>query len=96
MERRRQDRLSGSSQSLVEILRVPIVPVPEFVGIHHRQHRPTVGVSGRLFDALGKAGINVLAIAQGSSECNISFVIDTGDQGKALKAVHTVFLTGAD
>lgn len=51
------------------------------------------GVAGRLFEALGKNGINLAAIAQGSSELNISFVIDKNDEVKALNAVHEAFFT---
>ncbi len=53
--------------------------------------RHTPGISGRLFQALGKNGINVLAIAQGSSELNISVVIARHDVAKALNALHDAF-----
>ena len=49
------------------------------------------GVSGRLFDTLGKNGINVEAIAQGSSELNITFAVHKKDEAKALNAVHDAF-----
>lgn len=49
------------------------------------------GVSGRLFDAVGKSGINIYAIAQGASEVNISFVIKEDDLRKALNTVHDAF-----
>lgn len=49
------------------------------------------GVSGKLFQALGRNGINVIAIAQGSSELNISFVIDDKDESKALNLIHDAF-----
>jgi aspartokinase/homoserine dehydrogenase 1 len=49
------------------------------------------GISGRLFGALGKNGINVRAIAQGSSERNISAVIATPDTKKALNVLHEAF-----
>lgn len=51
----------------------------------------TPGVAAQFFDALGKAGINVRAIAQGSSERNISAVIDQKDSTRALRAVHGGF-----
>lgn len=53
--------------------------------------RGTYGISGRLFSALGKTQINVLAIAQGSSERNISFVIKNSDKEKALCTIHRAF-----
>src|SRR5690606_12076279 len=43
------------------------------------------GIAGRFFGTLGRAGINVRAIAQGSSERNISAVIDTGEVTRALR-----------
>ena len=49
------------------------------------------GVSGRLFQALGKNGINAVAIAQGSSELNVSVVIPKEDETKALNALHEAF-----
>jgi aspartokinase/homoserine dehydrogenase 1 len=51
----------------------------------------TPGVSGRLFGALGKGNVNVVAIAQGSSEFNISLVVTKGDAEKAIKAIHEEF-----
>lgn len=53
------------------------------------KHNP--GTSGRMFGALGKNGVNVRAIAQGSSELNISAVIHQSDVGKALNALHEAF-----
>ncbi|MEI7812525.1 MAG: bifunctional aspartate kinase/homoserine dehydrogenase I [Ignavibacteria bacterium] len=53
--------------------------------------RKTIGVSGKIFQALGKNGINVVAIAQGSSELNISTVIPREDEAKALNALHDIF-----
>ncbi len=55
--------------------------------------KQTPGVSGKLFHALGRNGVNVRAIAQGSSEYNISVIISAKDLGKALNAVHDGFFT---
>jgi aspartokinase/homoserine dehydrogenase 1 len=49
------------------------------------------GVSGKLFDSLGRNNININAIAQGASERNISCVIDASQQGRALNAIHQAF-----
>ena len=51
----------------------------------------THGVSAKVFGALGKAAVNVRAIAQGASERNISAVIDGRDATKALRAMHSSF-----
>lgn len=53
--------------------------------------RQNPGTSGRLFRALGQNNINVVAIAQGSSELNISAVIPQADLQKALNALHEAF-----
>lgn len=53
------------------------------------KHSP--GTSGRMFSGLGKNGINVMAIAQGSSERNISAVVRQADIAKALNALHESF-----
>jgi bifunctional aspartokinase / homoserine dehydrogenase 1 len=49
------------------------------------------GVSGRFFGALGRNGVNIIAIAQGSSELNITCLIHREDEGKALTAIHDEF-----
>ena len=55
------------------------------VGENMKSHS---GVSGRMFGALGRNGINIRAIAQGSSEKNISAVIATTDVRKAINVLH--------
>jgi bifunctional aspartokinase / homoserine dehydrogenase 1 len=51
----------------------------------------TPGIAARLFGSLSRAGVNVKAIAQGSSERNISVVIDGADSARALRAAHAGF-----
>jgi aspartokinase/homoserine dehydrogenase 1 len=51
----------------------------------------TPGIAARFFGTLGRAGINVRAIAQGSSERNISAVVDSEEATRALRAVHSGF-----
>jgi len=51
------------------------------------------GIAGRVFSALGDRGINIRAIAQGSSELNISFVVARRDQTAAVVAVHDAFFS---
>jgi aspartate kinase len=51
----------------------------------------TPGIAARIFTALGEAGINVIAIAQGSSECNISLVVAQGDADHAVRRIHAAF-----
>jgi aspartokinase/homoserine dehydrogenase 1 len=55
----------------------------------------THGVAAKVFGALGNAGVNVRAIAQGSSERNISLVIEASQTTRALRAVHASFYLSA-
>lgn len=50
-----------------------------------------LGMAGQFFSALGKAGVNIRAIAQGSSERNISAVIEQHEATKALRTLHSAF-----
>lgn len=52
------------------------------------------GASGRMFDALGREGINIRAIAQGSSEKNVSAVVQTEYVQEAIRAIHNEFFGG--
>lgn len=49
------------------------------------------GIAGKTFNALGKEGVNLIAIAQGSSETNISFVIEEQSVVPALRTLHREF-----
>ncbi len=53
--------------------------------------RSAVGTSGKMFSALGKNGVNIIAIAQGSSELNISAVVTEQDKYKAINVLHDAF-----
>ncbi len=59
--------------------------------------RNTPGVSARLFGALGRENINVIAIAQGSSEYSISVVVDASDADRAVQQIHQeVIINGSN
>lgn len=80
----------------LEILAKQVDPVViewnlSIVAVVGENMRRTPGIAGRLFQALGKNGVNVAAIAQGSSELNISVVIPQSDESKALNALHETF-----
>jgi bifunctional aspartokinase / homoserine dehydrogenase 1 len=64
----------------------------EIIAVIGENMRGTPGISGKLFSSLGKEKINILAIAQGSSERNISFVISKKDTPQALTVIHREFL----
>lgn len=55
--------------------------------------RGTPGVAGRLFTTLGRKGINIIAIAQGSSELNISLAVSSQDEKAAVVAIHEEFIS---
>lgn len=55
--------------------------------------RHTPGVAGRVFSQLGNNKVNVLAIAQGSSEVSISLVVDAADTENAVKALHQLIVS---
>lgn len=54
--------------------------------------RGTPGVAGRVFSVMGENQVNVIAIAQGSSECSISFVIEQADLQRSVVALHDLAL----
>ena len=51
----------------------------------------TPGIAAKVFGALGHAGINVISIAQGSSEYNLSFVVHEKDGDEAVRSIHREF-----
>lgn len=76
-------------EALIEPLKIETdLSVVAVVGENMR-YRP--GIAGRLFQALGKNGVNIVAIAQGSSELNISVVVNAMYETKALNAIHESF-----
>lgn len=80
----RYERLTGAIDGVTA--RAPIAVVAA-VG---DGMRGTKGIAARVFDAVARAGVNVEAIAQGSSECNISFAVEEADRAAAVRALHEV------
>lgn len=76
---------AGQVDPLIVETSLSIVAV---VGDHMKNHP---GISGKMFGALGRNGVNVRAIAQGSSERNISAVIYKSDVKKAVNVLHEEF-----
>ncbi len=76
---------SGKVEPLIIETSLAIIAL---VGDHMKSHP---GVSGKMFGALGRNGVNVRAIAQGSSERNISAVVAAGDVKKAINVLHEEF-----
>ncbi|MFQ5571669.1 MAG: bifunctional aspartate kinase/homoserine dehydrogenase I [Rhodothermales bacterium] len=67
---------------------LPACAVVSAVGDRMR-HQP--GLAGRMFSTLGRSGVNVLAIAQGAAETNISAVVHDDEVPQALEALHEAF-----
>ena len=80
---------SGSVRPLIVERDQSIVAV---VGDGMRE-RP--GIAGRVFGILGRRAVNVRAVAQGSSERNISMVVARADQGRAVRWIHREFFRGS-
>ena len=71
----------------------PDLSVIALVGDNMKNH---TGISGKMFGALGRNGVNIRAIAQGSSERNISAVIPSKDVKKAVNVLHEEFFETTD
>ncbi|MCF8363138.1 MAG: bifunctional aspartate kinase/homoserine dehydrogenase I [Prolixibacteraceae bacterium] len=65
------------------------------VAIVGENMKESAGIAGKLFNTLGKNGVNIRAIAQGASELNISWVVRTEDLRKTLNVVHEAFFLSA-
>ncbi|MFN3405754.1 MAG: bifunctional aspartate kinase/homoserine dehydrogenase I [Cytophagaceae bacterium] len=74
-----------------KIDRVHVEAELSIVAIIGENMRNTPGIAGKFFAALGKNGVNIVAIAQGSSELNLSAVVSKADLSKALNALHESF-----
>ena len=74
---------------------ITVDPNIAIVAVVGENMRGTPGVAGRTFIALGRENVNIIAIAQGSSESNISFVVSEKDMKAALVATHREFGLGA-
>ena len=61
------------------------------VAVIGEKMRGTPGIAGRTFSTLGREAINIIAIAQGSSEYNVSFVVESSVMRRAVAAVHQEF-----
>ena len=73
---------------------ITIDPNIAIVAVVGEKMHGTPGVAGRTFSALGREQVNVIAIAQGSSECNISFVVQENHVKTAMLALHREFELG--
>jgi bifunctional aspartokinase / homoserine dehydrogenase 1 len=77
-----------AEQTVEHVSANPNVAIVAVIG---ENMRGIPGVAGRTFGALGREGVNVIAIAQGSSEYNISLVVEQSSMQRALAALHAEF-----
>ncbi len=71
--------------------RVAVEPQVVIIAIVGEGMRGTPGIAARLFGALGEHSLNVIAVAQGSSEANISLVLAAADADTAMQHIHAAF-----
>ena len=74
---------------------ITIDPNIAIVAVVGENMRGTPGVAGKTFNALGRENVNLIAIAQGSSESNISFVVEEKAAKTALLTLHREFGLGS-
>ncbi len=74
-----------------QVEHITVNPEIAIVAVVGDMMRGTPGIAGRTFSALGRQGINIIAIAQGSSEYNVSFVVEAAVMRDAVLAVHNEF-----
>jgi aspartate kinase len=75
----------------VELEHIQVNDDVAIVAVVGDRMRGTPGIAGRVFSRLGREGVNLIAIAQGSSENNISFVVEERQMQRAVAAVHDEF-----
>jgi aspartokinase/homoserine dehydrogenase 1 len=73
---------------------ITVTPSIAIVAVVGENMRGAPGIAGRTFGCLGRESVNIIAIAQGSSESNISFVVEEKDMQAALVATHREFALG--
>ncbi|MFB3131752.1 MAG: bifunctional aspartate kinase/homoserine dehydrogenase I [Rhodothermales bacterium] len=74
-----------------DVSRVYALPACAIVSAVGDQMRHQPGLAGRMFSTLGRSGVNVLAIAQGAAETNISAVVHNDEVQQAVRALHEAF-----
>ena len=76
---------------LDQINKITIEENLAIVAIVGENMKHATGIAGKLFNTIGKNGVNIIAIAQGASELNISWVVKISDLRKTLNVVHESF-----
>jgi aspartokinase len=89
VEALRREFAGDLSHEVVE--HITVDPKIAIVAVVGENMRGTRGVAGRTFAAMGRDNVNIIAIAQGSSETNISFVVEDSAMKQALLSAHNEF-----
>jgi bifunctional aspartokinase / homoserine dehydrogenase 1 len=92
VEALRREFASDLSHEVVD--HITIDPKIAIVAVVGENMRGTRGIAGRTFAAMGRDNVNIIAIAQGSSETNISFVVEDSAMKQALLTAHREFALG--
>src|SRR6202162_6333869 len=92
VEALRREFASDLSHEVVD--HITVDPKIAIVAVGGENMRGTRGVAGRTFAAMGRDNVNIIAIAQGSSETNISFVVEDSAMKQALLTAHHEFGLG--
>ncbi|HVQ36109.1 MAG TPA: aspartate kinase [Pyrinomonadaceae bacterium] len=74
-----------------EVEHINVNPEIAIVAVVGERMRGMPGIAGRTFSALGRRSINIIAIAQGSSEYNVSLVVELGQMREVVQALHSEF-----
>jgi aspartate kinase len=74
-----------------EVEHITVNPDIAIVAVVGERMRGMLGIAGRTFSALGRRGVNIIAIAQGSSEYNVSFVVEANMVREAVQTLHNEF-----
>lgn len=92
--RRAQNALELSLLGTREVREVAVEDGLSIVAVVGAGMKGTPGVAARVFSTMARNDINIRAIAQGSSELNISFIVKKADARKAVEALHSEFRLG--
>lgn len=93
MAKRAADKLFAYEISLGKVEPLRVEKGFSIISLVGDDMKNQLGASGRMFDALGREGINIRAIAQGSSEKNVSAVLQTEFVNDAIRAIHKEFFS---
>ncbi len=85
------EREFESEIALNQINNISLEQDMSVIAIVGENMKQTTGISAKLFNSMGRNGINIFAIAQGASELNISFVVKEKDLKKGLNVAHEAF-----